>query len=1020
MTWGRVSLAILIMGTACALAARGAPPARPTRSANAVTTPATGRPDPWVAAADLPFKVVARDDAIPDAGLPRSVAQDGEGFIWIATDAGLARWDGAAFKTYTTDPASGGGILPEPMVNVVFSDMAGRLWLGMSAEGVLWYDPATDGFRRPPGRTALDHAHVQAIDDDGTGGLWVGSDIGLTHLRGGDHAVGIVPGGAASGLPAGEIQAVRRDRAGVLWVASGARLFRRSPGAREFRPVPSLGGDSGGVITALHDDDRGRLWVATTGAGFYVVDRAQAVRHLPIEVDGKIPTLSTIIQAEGGRLWAASRAGIWVIDPADMRVRRIAHDPLVPSSLPEDGLNALARDRSGLVWAVGDASIAYVDPAPRRVLEIAGALRSGPSQSPDAAWSVGAAPDGTIWYGSSDFPAARLIPGKAGARVHIERVAGARRDVRAFAFYPAGNAAFVASGDGLFTAEINGQAARRLSANPVYRLLLDGTTLYAGGHGVATIDVRRPSAPRLTRWSASLTDPRVRSMTFTTDRSLWVGTANGLNRVDAATGAVTRIRRRSGTAIALKANYVSTVLGDRQGRLWAGTVGGGITIFQRDAGRWRAIRHVGRAEGLPHDTVDKLLLGSDGAIWVSTDGGIARIDPVRLTVTALRASDGIAFIANWTGAGDVLPDGRLLFASFGGLTLIDPNAPARNPSAAPLRFTAITSGGKPFVPSPNNASLTIAADQRNLTAEFAKLDFAGSRDQAYAYRLFPLEREWTRVDSAHRVARYTNLPAGRSTLVITALAPIAGAGLRAVGAPLRLALDVEPHWYETAGFLAAAILGTVLAVALLYRLRTRTARRRQKVLEALVRDRTAELLVSQAELEKLAYTDTLTGLGNRRLYGEVLARHLVDAPHRPFALLLLDLDRFKRVNDDLGHDVGDMLLVEVADRLTGLIRQHDSIFRLGGDEFAIVLGHVADRRAVDDVCCRLYDALSQPVAIDRHSLHVTLSIGAVIGNDATQSTEELYKRADVALYEAKRAGRGTWRLAPEHPRASAD
>ena len=80
----------------------------------------------------------------------------------------------------------------------------------------------------------------------------------------------------------------------------------------------------------------------------------------------------------------------------------------------------------------------------------------------------------------------------------------------------AASAAFVASGDGLFAAEINGQAARRLSANPVYRLLLDGTTLYAGGHGVATIDVRRPSAPRLTRWSASLTDPRVRSMTFTT------------------------------------------------------------------------------------------------------------------------------------------------------------------------------------------------------------------------------------------------------------------------------------------------------------------------------------------------------------------------------------------------------------------------------------------------------------------------------------------------------------------------
>ncbi|MGU3389708.1 diguanylate cyclase domain-containing protein [Sphingomonas sp. M1A8_2b] len=1019
----------MIAGGVCSLAAHAYLPTNISRAAKTAIAPGVGRTDPWAATADLLFKVAARDDGIPDAGLPRSVAQDGEGFVWIATDAGLARWDGTGFKTYSTDPSLGAGALPEPMVNLVFTDAVGRLWLGMSAEGLLRYDPATDGFHRPPGRTALDHAHVQSIDDDGAGGLWVGSDIGLVHLRGGDHVVDRARSGAASGLPAGNVQAVRRDRAGVLWVASGTRLFRRNKDAAQFEPValtaPDMASDLDGVITALHDDDRGGMWVATSKSGFYVVDRTRAVHHLPIEVGGKIPTLSTIIEAGGGKLWAASRAGIWIIDPAVRRVRRIAHDPLLSSSLPEDGLNALARDRAGLIWAVGDASIAYVDPAPRRVLGIVGALRSAPTQSPDAAWSVGAAPDGSIWYGSSDMPAARLIPGKDGARAHIERLPGARRDVRAFAFPPMGGTAFAASGDGLFAVSMTGQTARRLSAKSFHRLLLDGTTLYAGGNGVAVLDVRRPGAPVPARWSASLTDPRVRSMAFTTDRSLWVGTASGLNRIDAATGAVTRIRPQPGTAIGLKANYVSTLLGDRQGRLWAGTVGGGITIFARRAGfqqgggHWRAVRHIGRAEGLPHDTVDKLLLGSDGAIWVSTDGGIARIDPVHLTVTALRASDGVAFIANWTGAGDILPDGRLLFAGFGGLTLIDPRAPVRNPGSAALRFTAVTSGGKPFVPSSSADLLTIPADQRNLTAEFARLDFAGSRDQAYAYRLFPLESEWTRVDAAHRIARYTNLPPGRSTLVVRALASTAGPGLRAVGAPLSLELDVERRWYETTLFRATAILGTVLAIVLLYHLRTRTTRRRQKILERLVRDRTAELLVSQSELEKLAYSDTLTGLGNRRLYGEVLARHLHDARQRPFALLLIDLDRFKHVNDDLGHDVGDALLVEVADRLTALIRERDSIFRLGGDEFAIVLTGIACEQSIGDVCRRIYTSFTRPVAIHEHKLQVALSIGVVIGRDEMQSTEEIYKLADVALYDAKRAGRGTWRMSPVHPRASA-
>ncbi len=1010
MSWGRHTLAVIL---ACGMTALAASAHLTSPSGTTVSPPAAAhgrRPDPWVNTADLLFKVAARDDAIPNAGLPRAVAQDGDGFVWIATDAGLSRWDGTEFRTYTAQAMPGSGALPEPMVNHVFSDQTGLLWLGMSSEGLLWHDPDTDRFTRPPNRTALDHAHILTISSDGNDGLWVGSDIGLSHVRRRDHVATAVPVGPTNGPLARNVQAIHLGCGGVLWVARGAMLYRRRPVDTTFLPVALQGLPADDIITALHEDGTGRLWIATGKSGFYSLDRQAGGRHFPIVVDGRTPKLGMIIEAGNGTLWASSRAGIWIIDPASTQVRRLAHDPLIPGSLPEDGLNALTRDRAGLIWTVGDSSLAYVDPTPRRVLSIVSALRSRPTEQPHAAWSVGAAPDGTIWYGAADTPAFRLTPARDGRAAYVKRLPGARRDVEAFAFSAQGGSAFTASDEGLFALSLAGTNARRLSTRPWSRLLRDGDTLYAGGNGVAVLDVRHPGTPIPTRWSAALTDHRVRSMAFTTDRALWIGTAHGLNRIDLATDTVSQIHPSPGQAPGLKANYVSTLLGDRQGRLWAGTVGGGITIFARDARGWHPFRHLGRAEGLPHDTIDKLLSGPDGAIWVSTDGGIARIDPVRLTITTLRASEGVAFIANWTGGGDTLPDGRLLFAGFGGLTLIDPRAPPRNQGDAPLRFTAITSGAASFAGVAGSDLLTIGKDQRSLTAEFAKLDYVGSREQDYAYRLFPLETEWTRVDALHRVARYTNLPPGRSTLVVRAVAPVPGSGLHAVGAPLTLGLEVERRWYETLLFRVSAIVGLLLVVLALYHLRMRTTRRRQRALENLVQDRTAKLLASQSELEKFAYTDTLTGLGNRRLYGDVLTRHVEGANHKPFALFLIDLDRFKRINDALGHDVGDALLIEVADRLTDTIRRRDSIFRLGGDEFAIILAGIAGERAIADLCRRLYDAFARPVSIGHHSVQAALSIGTVIGNDDTVSKETLYKLADVALYEAKRAGRGTWRL----------
>jgi len=166
-------------------------------------------------------------------------------------------------------------------------------------------------------------------------------------------------------------------------------------------------------------------------------------------------------------------------------------------------------------------------------------------------------------------------------------------------------------------------------------------------------------------------------------------------------------------------------------------------------------------------------------------------------------------------------------------------------------------------------------------------------------------------------------------------------------------------------------------------------------------------------LESLALQDPLTGLANRRLLVDRMSMAVAQARRNKahMAVVYMDLDGFKQINDTLGHGAGDTLLKTVARRLRGTVREEDTVARLGGDEFVMSLPHIHGEEDAARMAAKIIDAVSQPLQIEGHTVRVTTSAGVGIFPENGKDADTLMKAADGALYEAKRAGKNNYRIA---------
>jgi len=937
--------------------------------------------------------------------------QDKTGLLWSATENGLFRYDGADFHRFGA--ADG---IPESMVINVYQDASGRIWAAgtdhlyfLAGEhfqtlptplGALQLGPgqrltsidprhilflnratlmlaqSTDTPERwtvapyfNPQQTAahpeLSHLHNVFADRDGT--LWLGCAQQLCRVK--DNHIEVF--GEQQGVPREPWQVVYRDHQGWLWIRSARHISVLPPdvlppGTAAFLPrditPENISAFAGSGILTIAEDSKGRVLTQTSnGIARWSGDRWQ-VFDPSNGLD--FSDISAILTDRQGGLWFSTRGH-------GLR-RWLGYDEIenwtTAQGLGNNIVWCIFRDRLNRLWLGDDLQVGQLQAGQLQASQLqAGQLQDQqqnrilppptlPANTFQKIVGITQSPDNALWLVNIAGHILRSNP----VTQRFTELAKIPDTARLFA--DSSHRIWFLSREGLYVAKdpvaspAVEKATSPLTATDSFADAAeapDGTLWFLSDH-----HLYRLSGDKWTEIPLDNTviQGQMRGIAVAPDGTLWIG--GGLPglfhlRIDGD--------RSRFLAVLATPQIISTdiqfVRFDRRGWLWIGT-DLGVNVF--DGAHWKLLTE--RDGLISNDTNEGAFFAdTDGSVWIGVNGGaIHLLHPERLF-----SEDPLHIMLQSATLGD----------------------------------RSLNLAGAKNVWRWRDAPLDI---------EFTSLNYDRQRSTIFRYRLLGLEPEWNRT-SAHRM-HYPAMPPGTYRFEVQALDP----DQQRQSAIATLDLSIRPPWWRTRAFYVLLALLSFSLCVLLWHWRERRLIRRQQLLEQLIAQRTSELeaekielLAAREALHQQATHDALTELWNRSAILDILQREMDRARREgaPLAVVLADIDYFKKINDTLGHLAGDQILRDAAHRMAQNIRPYDFIGRYGGEEFLIVLSGLAD----GDPSARLtqlHEALSQrPFLYLAESIRVTSSFGVAWLTPETTEVEDMIRRADEALYDAKASGR---------------
>ena len=922
-----------------------------------------------------------------------ALAQDEDGYILLGTEAGLYRYDGVNITAYGT------GLPSAAWVQQIVVGDSGQTWV--VTHDNLYLGHKADFTRVDTGRTSLSFKspHLLVVADesvvldaggvllrarlakdavdrdvvgtfsplfgpaalagtpglgaarfvvpDTNGGLLIGCGDAICRETGGSITVL----GKGDGLPPDTWQVALRTPDGTIWARSLDQLAWRRPGQAAFS------------VTTLPGWNHGAQAVAPGEHSSYVAN----------------PERLALLDDRHGGVLTQGPSGLLDWNGSSWRLH-----PHHPGGLPADRIVAMMLDREGSLWAGSFVTGAY-----RSI-----GLGSWEHWTKDDGlpsniiWSMARTPNGQFWVATDSGTVATDgtpagIPAETnyvslttrGGRLWMAPIGSAliRRDpvrgtLESFpslgkvvgAAIDGNNRLWLGTGRGLFVVADADQPAAAVHPIPV--LAHETLALATDPAGVVWLLSRYGVFRRnesgqfdLVIAPGLLKDVPI-SLNFAPGNEVWVGTdLDGMLRFRVSGTHVEQLPAIVAPTIA--SNDILFARRDRRGSVWIGT-DHGIDMF--DGKSWR---HFDSSDGPISSDVDQNAIyeDADGSMWFGTSHGLSH--------------------------------------------LIDPATP---PLLAPLHplITGLSLGTLKLP-----LSSPIRADWRpgSLVIDFVDLDYSRGKNIVFHYRLRGIDTGWS-TTTGHEV-RYAGLPAGQLDFELVAEDTAHGLSSRPVGFTLQIRAPWWRRWWSY-GLFGLAFSAIVVGA---WQAKVRLLLRNQQRLEDMVRVRTVEIeqarntlqhqageLARQAsDMRRLAMSDALTGLANRRAIMAALD-HAVDE-HRSLAVLLCDIDHFKMVNDSFGHLAGDDVLVAFAAALAANIQPGEAVGRYGGEEFLLILPGDEDKvmHRVSAIRSAMTEASGELGGLER----TVTSSGGLAFRRTRDTSLSLLARADTALYRAKANGR---------------
>jgi ligand-binding sensor domain-containing protein/signal transduction histidine kinase len=792
---------------------------------------------------------------LEEHGLPQNTVQaitrTRDGYLWLGTLAGLARFDGARFTVFNNGNTRE---INGSYITALLEDRQGNLWLGADGGGIARY---RDGrFSLFTTRDGLPNNTTKALLEDRDGALWIGTNSGLARFKDGRFTVYTT----RDGLPGDSIRALADDGAGGLWVGGAGGLARFKDG--RFTVYTTRDGLLSDNVVSLCFDRAGNLWIGVeTGlcrlrdGRFTVHGAGDGLSNLQV---------GAIFQDREDNLWFGTIGGGLFRLAAQASDGRFARYT-AKDGLPGDRVAAIYQDPEGDLWVGTDGGLSQLRDGRFQVY----GKPEGLAQ--DFAHGVYEDRAGGLWVGTvnglSRFKDGKIISYTAKDGAPAYPIMSIREDQAGDLWIGSLGGGVVRFQNGRFSAWT---AKDGLANNLVRAVLSDHAgNLWIGTHG-SGLNLWRDGRFRLYTTREGLASNYVRVLFEDRAGNLWIGAeGGGVSRFK--DGRFTTWTTQDGLA----RNFVVSFYEDRRGSLWIGTIDGGISRFKD--GKFATIT---AKDGLYDNVAFQILSDTDddsGNLWMSCNRGIYRVSLRELndfadgriqSVTSFGygVADGMLSRECNSGspAGVRARDGRLWFPSTRGVVVIDPRRQnARTPLVVIERVTLNSSA------LPVGQILQIHPGQENLEIQYTGLSWIRPQQIRFRYKLVGLDQDWVEAGT-RRTAYFPHLPPGAYTFTVIA---DNGEGVwNNEGQSLRIV--VLPPFYRTWWFLTLVSLGVAGVTLFGYKLRVRQLQRARQAQENFSR----RLIESQESERKRIATELHDSLGqhllvikNRAALGERLA-----------------------------------------------------------------------------------------------------------------------------------------------------